>query len=144
MVCSLSYIFPNSPKSFQYLSNGRSEIAFYEWARIPHDQWIFAILIENKTKIRWVSISASYRYLHATSAKFHKGLKTRNLVGRGTGARVQIPSPPPVIHRDAFRIGVDFLSLSTLFDSREVLLWIFPSAGHPQIRYNKFRKMKSR
>ena len=56
---------------------------------------------------------------------------TRNLVGRGTGARVQIPSPPPVIHRDAFRIGVDFLSLSTLFDSREVLLWIFPSAGPP-------------
>src|SRR5699024_12396901 len=49
----------------------------------------------------------------------------------GTGARVQIPSPPPVIHRDAFRIGVDFLSLSTLFGSREVLLWIFPSAGHP-------------
>ena len=55
-------------------------------------------------------------YLPASSGIFHevlsttvKPLKTRNLVGRGTGARVQIPSPPPGPPQCVVRCGGFFV-----------------------------------
>ena len=131
MAGCLSSFSPNSLKPPLNLSFGLVWSTFFRWVQTRIRTGFFGVLRVKCTKRRWFLSSGNVLQFPLRSANCCETVKTRNLVGRGTGARVQIPSPPPVIHRDAFRIGVDFLSLSTLFDSREVLLWIFPSAGHP-------------
>ena len=109
MAGCLSEFSPNSLKPPSNLSFGLVWSTFFRWVQTRIRTGFFGVLRVKCTKRRRFLSSGNVLQFPLRSANCCETVKTRNLVGRGTGARVQIPSPPPGPPQCVVRCGGFFV-----------------------------------
>lgn len=95
MAGCLSAFSPNSLKPPSNLSFELVWSTFFRWVQTRIRTGFFGVLRVKCTKRRWFLSSGNVLQFPLRSANCCETVKTRNLVGRATGARVQIPAAPP-------------------------------------------------
>ena len=91
----LSPVLSNRHKIFSDSLQRADFFAFFEVGSNPHGSYASWELNGFLTGFRWFALSNKVEWVPLSSIEYCKAGKTRNLVGPGRGARVQIPAAPP-------------------------------------------------